>query len=499
MSHSGAAYAGAIVGAIGVGLILLGRGRFLLAVGFGAIAAGQILFGYSLIPSEDFGRVTDSASRIGLVLVLVLGIAGLAAVVHRYPTVVPVAVFLTAPFRVPVTLGDQKAFLLLPLYVVLIAGAVALLVRVSQGADLPDVSRLLAIPATVLIGLWSISLLWSSDVRAGTIEVAFFLFPFGVLAAVVARSPVASWLPRALAVTVVALASGFALVGLSQLWTENLYFARDLEVSNAYTTYFRTTSLFADSSIYGRQLVVGMVVLVAALWLARIALWAGVVLLAFLGAGLYFSYSQSSMIALVVGVLGVSLIAADRIDRRVLLAGTAVIVVAAIAIVATSVRGDSAQKFTSGRSTLVQGTWRVFVDNPIAGAGVGAQPKASREAAGGKRKKAKNASHTAPLTVAAELGILGIAAYLAFLAGACRLLLLAFRENRALGLGLVGVLLVLFVHSLFYSAFFEDPLTWGVLAVAAAVVAVTRVRAIAPETVTPRVTPAGAGEPTTAP
>jgi hypothetical protein len=33
------------------------------------------------------------------------------------------------------------------------------------------------------------------------------------------------------------------------------------------------------------------------------------------------------------------------------------------------------------------------------------------------------------------------------------------------------VLLALFVHSLLYAGFFEDPLTWGVLGVAAAVLA----------------------------
>ena len=426
---------------------------------------------------------------------LVLGLAALTAAFIRYPAIVPVAVVLAAPFRVPVTLGDQKAFLLLPLYAVLAAAALALIVRAGRSIDLRGIPRLLGVPAVALIGLWSISLLWSDDLRAGSIELAFFLFPFALLAAVVARAPVAEWLPKALLVTLVGLACGFALVGLSQLWTEDLYFARDLEVSNAYTTYQRTTSLFADSSIYGRQLVVAMVVLVAALWLARIAVWAGVALLAFLGVALYFSYSQSSMVALVVGVLGVSLIAADRLNRRVLLIGTAVIVIAAVAIVFTSVRGDSAQRFTSGRSTLVQGTWRVFVDHPIVGVGVGAQPKASRERAGSLRNKDKNASHTAPLTIAAELGVLGILAYLAFLAAAARLLLIAFRENRALGLGLAGALLTLFVHSLFYSAFFEDPLTWAILAVAAAVVATDRVQAKASELARPTISPTGAGEP----
>jgi hypothetical protein len=100
---------------------------------------------------------------------------------------------------------------------------------------------------------------------------------------------------------------------------------------------------------------------------------------------------------------------------------------------------------------------------------VGAQPEASRDQ-GGRKSVAKNASHTTPLTVAAELGILGLAVYVAFLAGTARLLHRAVRSQRGLGLALSAALLLLFVHSLFYSGFFEDPLTWGILGVGAAVV-----------------------------
>ena len=61
------------------------------------------------------------------------------------------------------------------------------------------------------------SLLWAGDPRAGAIQLLFFLLPFGALLAVVARAPAAGWWPRSLAATLVALACGFAAVGLSQL------------------------------------------------------------------------------------------------------------------------------------------------------------------------------------------------------------------------------------------------------------------------------------------
>ena len=57
------------------------------------------------------------------------------------------------------------------------------------------------------------------------------------------------------------------------------------------------------------------------------------------------------------------------------------------------------------------------------------------------------------------------------LAAAGRLLVLATRRHRAAGLGLAATFLVLLLHSLFYSGFFEDPITWGVLATAAALLA----------------------------
>ena len=118
-------------------------------------------------------------------------------------------------------------------------------------------------------------------------------------------------------------------------------------------------------------------------------------------------------------------------------------------------------------------TWRVFRNHPLVGVGIGAQPKASQEEAARNLEASRNKSHTTPLTVAAELGVVGILAYLAFLVGAARALLSVAARDRALGIGLAAVFLTLLVHSLFYSGFFEDPVTWGALGLAAAALART--------------------------
>ena len=44
--------------------------------------------------------------------------------------------------------------------------------------------------------------------------------------------------------------------------------------------------------------------------------------------------------------------------------------------------------------------------------------------------------------------------------------ILVTRRDRALGLAAGAVFLALFIHSLFYAGFFEDPIVWGVMALA---------------------------------
>lgn len=468
MSDETATTIACLLGAAGAGLVLVPRGRLAFTIGTALLLAAQVLLAYSLVPSEDLGRLAGSAGRIGLLALAGLALLAVGLGFARVPAAAPIAFVVAAPFRVPVELGAQEAFLLLPLYAVLVAAVIGLLVRLWSGDDPPALPRVLSIPAAAFVGLASVSLIWTDDLRAGTIQLLFFLFPLPVLMVVVARTPLAGWTTRLVVAILVGLASVFTAVGLSQLWTGELYFAPDLEVANAYTVFLRTTSLFADSSVYGRELGLAIVALLVAVYLGRTRLLVAAPLIALIWIGLFFSYSQSSMVALVVAVLAVGLLAGDRPNRRLLLAGTLVVVVVGGVAAGVVARGDSAARITSGRAGLVENTWRVFVDHPLVGVGVGSQPEAAREA-GGKRGKDKNASHTTPLTVAAELGIAGLAAYVAFLVGAARVLRTALGRDEALGIGLIGCFVLLFVHSLFYSGFFENGAMWGALGLAAAI------------------------------
>jgi hypothetical protein len=470
VEHSDAAQVAALLGAAGAVLVILGRGRALLLAGFVLLGIATALLGRSLAGDEKVDLLLTRPAGIALLAAGAALTALLAVGFARYPAVVPVALLAAAPFRVPVELGGEEAFLLLPLYLVLAGSVLAYAARLLRGAETAAPPRLLAFPLAAFAAYAAVSYLWTYDERQGAIALGFFLFPYVAGFGVVARGALAPWLPRALAATLVALGLVFAAVGLWQAQTRTLFFARDLEVANAYTTFFRVTSLFKDPSLYGRYLVVPIAVLLVVLLFrrARPLDWVLVaVLVAFLFAGLYFSYSQSSFVALFVVTFSLAVLASGRRLRIVLAVCALAAALGAAGFAAAAVEGQSAKEVTSGRSRLIEITLDAFLVNPVVGVGIGGQPLASAEE-NGRRTSRRSASHTTPLTVLAELGVVGFALYVWLLGATAWALIVIARGRRLLALGLGAVLAVLFVHSLLYAGFFEDPLTWGVFGLAAA-------------------------------
>lgn len=465
--HGDLAQLAAVVGAGGAATLLLARTRVELLAGLAVAIVGEALLAVALIPAHDLKRFVAPASHLGALIFGVLMIAAIAWAFARWPVAVPVALLAASPFRITTSVGTQKAYLLDPLYVVLAAAVLALVVRVARRQADRALPRLIAIPAAVFVFYTGLSLLWTHDLRAGSIELLFFLFPFSALVVVVVRSPYRAWHPRALAVTLVALASLFSAVAIFQRLTHGHLLASDVERANAYTSYFRVTSLFKDPSVFGRNVVIAIGVLLVAMWLARVRFWVAAALIGFLFLGMIPAYSQSSYAALFAVTIAVSYVLGSSLLRRVLVVGAVVCVLAGAAFVAATAVNDSARQATSGRTRLARVTWIAFEHHPVIGVGVGGQPQASREEAKTQLSAKRDKSHTTPLTVAAELGIIGFLIYVALMAATARLLYLVSRRDRALGLGAASVFFALFVHSLFYAGFFEDPVAWGVIGVAA--------------------------------
>lgn len=493
MDEAGLAQFAGIVGAGGAALAILAGRRITLFAGFALLGLAETLLAVSIAGTDALGKVAAPAPVAAAVAGVIL-VAASAAVFVRFPLATIPALVLAAPFRLPFDFDrDHRLYFalaeggrlgrLIPLYAVLIAAAAAFLYRSLGRHEITAPPRVIALPAGAFLALASLSLLWSEDLDRGANLLAFFLLPFAAMVAVVARAELAPWLPKALAAIALGLATVFALIGLLQQATkELLFYEPELAVANAYSPFFRVTSLFTDPSLYGRHLVLGFAVLLVLLWAGRIHLAAAAAVGAVMFAGLYFSYSQSSMAALFVVAAAVTLVAGDPVARRTVAIATAIAVLIAAGFVAVQARDQSIRELTSGRWQRADLTIDVVRDQPLLGVGLGAQPKVSRElGAGNDAREARFVSHTTPLTVAAELGLVGFAVYALLLAGTVRMLVALRRTWPALALALGAVLLALFTHALAYSGFFEDPITWLALGVGAAYLAVpARVREVEP-------------------
>ena len=483
MDHPDLANLACMVAAVGVALLIAGRGRAMVVGGLALIGGG----GAVLIESESGTVGLDALASGPGAVAAVLGVvvlAGAAWVFVQRPAWVPLAVLVTAPLRPPIKLVDSGFPIalaedgslgrLLPLYFVLAAAALALAWRAmskSEEGTLPvrPLPPAVALPAAALAALACASLLWADDPRAGVESLVFFALPLAVLFGVVGRAPFPDWMPRMLGGVAVAMTAVFAAVGLFQAATRELFFfAPNLELSNANSSFFRVTSLFGDPSLYGRHLVVGLAIVLSVMALRRMDARLATGLVVLLWAGLLVSYSQSSMLALIVVTLMVAAVTGGR-RVRIAVVGTFALVALVLAgyLISVPLRGDSLRNETADRSERIEETVNVIERDPVVGVGIGGQPEASKDVSGSDRPTPNFVSHTAPLTVFAELGAVGFALLIWLLIGATRMLIAVWRLESGLGLALMAVLLGVFVQSLFYPGILDDPLTWVTLGVGA--------------------------------
>ena len=465
---STAAQVAAVVGAGGLAALLLAPGRWQRLAGLGAWGAGLGVLGSYLLPDLSTSRLAAGAVG-GLVAAFVFAWA-----LDRWPYLLAFATLACIPLRIPVDIGSDTVNLLLPLYAVTgglgLAIAWSLLKGDSRSRELGPV----ALPLAAFVGWTGLSMLWTGDVRRGAIFLAAFVLPFGVVAIGFARLP---WRGRWLTWLwggLVATALLYALVGGYQWLTRDVFWNPSVKVFNAYAPFFRVNSVFWDPSVYGRYLTVAVLASLAGILLGGVRGWrmAGlytVVVATWLG--LLISFSQSSFVALAAGIV----VAASVVwGRQALVALVALgLVTLAVLFAVPQLRDDlvgkshsGVNRVTSGRANLVGQGVRIALAHPVIGVGAGgfSREYAHRRGITGKDPK-RVASHTTPVTVGAEEGIVGLAllvwlvlaALLATLTGLGK----GFTSRVALATGIV--LLAIAVHSLFYAAFFEDPMTWALL------------------------------------
>jgi len=187
------------------------------------------------------------------------------------------------------------------------------------------------------------------------------------------------------------------------------------------------------------------------------------------------TFSQSSFIALLAGL---AVLAAIRWSWRWTLAAVLVGLVGAILIVILiGGKGFNFSRInldTGGRANLVSGGAELFSERPLWGYGSGSFQHAYRDHRDNKHVPV-SISHTEPVTVAAEQGLVGLAFYLALIVVALWAMAAGLRGRRAGRAAVLAAFVALLVHTMAYAGFFEDPITWVLLAVGASLAA-TRVR-----------------------
>jgi len=495
----GAGEAAEKLGVIAVALLasvfVLGRPRWLgaqarswrSAAVLGALVLTPVLLVVAVWDTSPLVHLRHHRAEAGAAIVVGLAIvAALVAAFRRRPAWLAFAAVACVPFRLPISTGGTTSNLLVPLYLVVGAGALA---YVLEGRD-PDSDVDEAGPGRLewlllaSVVLYAVQDAYSGNFTKGLENVVFFYVPFALLFALLRRL---RW-PRELLLVCAGIAAVeavlFSGVGFVEYATKHLLLNPSVVQANDYDNYFRVNSLFFDPSIYGRFLAIVMiVVMTAVLWSRspRIVAAGGLILLWLLG-GLVTSFSQSSIAAL---LLGLAVLAAYRWNVRdtvlvcvALLALGAVVVLLAPAHSHLGLGSGStgADNATSGRYSLIKNGLDLFAHRPIEGYGSGSfSTEYSAHHLTASADSVASASHTIPITVAAEQGLIGLALYVALLIAAFGRLFAGAQRSPA-RIAVAAAFAALVLHTFTYADFLEDPITWTLLAVGASLALAQRAR-----------------------
>jgi putative inorganic carbon (hco3(-)) transporter len=454
---------------------------------------------------------------VGGVLILAALVAA-ASVIARRPWLVAPLVVLTLPFRIPITTGGTTSNLLLPLYVVLAVGTLACIGsafgiwsprtpagRAGSGTARPDRSRHGESSSTdpaplrsarvraatwmerllvVYVLLYAIQATYSLDFQLALQQVVFFYVPFSLGYCLLRELEWDARMVRTCLLVAVGVALAFSGVAFVEYATRKLFLNHKLIATNADHTYFAVNSVFYDSNIFGRFLALVMVLLAVALLYRRspreqLSSAGG---LAIMWVALVLSLSRSSLGALLAGLIILAAVR-WRVSRAVV-AGV-VVVAAGAGALAISPHTFGLEQGTNGvfagRGSLVTGGLDMFGQRPVWGYGSGSfQNEYLRQHRPCTAFRTTHCSpggvgdsHTLPVTIAAEQGVIGELPYLGLLLAALITLFHGARVDPArAAVGAAFVALIL--HTLVYDDFLSDPITWTLLAAGVALARTSR-------------------------
>ncbi|HZU40031.1 MAG TPA: O-antigen ligase family protein [Solirubrobacteraceae bacterium] len=423
-------------------------------------------------------------------VVLVALIAAVVRLLLRCPWLLAPLIVFALPFRVPIQAGGVTSNLLVPLYFVVTCGVLASVIsawRAPPAAPSPDglsarrarASR--RVPAAVTwlerllafyVVLYAIQSVYSVDFEKALQQMVFFYAPFALMFGLLRHLPWSARLLRRCLEVVAGLAIVFAFIGFVEYATKTIILNPRLVVQNDLHAYFTVNSVFFDPDIFGRFLALVMVALAAVLLYLRRTREQLIVtaVLAVLWVGLLLTLSRSSLGALLVG-MGTLAALRWRPSRTLVPAGVVILVgvVAVFALPKTFGLNQGLNGASSGRAGLISGGIHMFAQRPGWGYGSGSFVTQYRREHPDTASQLA-ASHTIAVTIAAEQGLIGELVYVALVLMALFMLVQGARGDPARA-ALAAAFVALVLHTNLYADFLEDPVTWTVLGIGAALAA----------------------------
>jgi putative inorganic carbon (hco3(-)) transporter len=490
VSHALAGAGLLLAAAAAAGAILLPPGRLRASAMLAALILFPMLIFGDQWDTRQIADLRDDTGRLVGLGGLAIGVSvALAFVFRRWPVLLPLAIVAALPFRVPLESGGDTANLLVPLYLVIAGGVMATVVRdrplwpagpVAAGGAVLWLPRVLA----AVVILYSAQVLYSADFSKGLQDVCFFFVPFSLMYGLLRDVKWNRKLLVAVLLVVAVEAVAFVIVGGIEYFSRSLFWNDQVIRSNEFHTYFRVNSVFWDPNIYGRYLALVAVVAMSTLLWAReqrtLALLTALVAVVWLG--LVPTFSQSSFAALLGGL---AVLAALKWSVKWTLAAVGTCAVLGILVVllaggVSKLSPDRLNVDTGGRANLVSGGLHLFAQRPVYGYGSGSFPKAYREHVETEDVPV-SVSHTEPITVAAEQGLLGLVAYAALVVAALWAMTAGLLSRPSVARAAVlAAFVALLVHTMAYAGFFEDPIAWVLLALGASLAAASQPRVVEP-------------------
>ena len=391
----------------------------------------------------------------------------------------------------PVSVGGTAANLLLPLYAVIGAGILAYAwnwLRSDEDttdAECEPLLRWLQIAFAAVLGLYTLQALYSIDREQALKNFCLFYVPFALLFVLLLD---ANWSPRLLRlsfIVTVVLALAFAVIGCIEFATGHLLITNEKVVTaNDLLPYFRGQLAVlrpehlrplprADHDPARRRAAVdappprGC----ADRRRARAAVGRARVL------ALAVELRRVAARPRGAGRAALEAVAGARADRRRGRRRDRRRRDGPGALNIETGKQNVWNRATSGRADLVEGGLRMVRDRPLYGFGSGSYSDEYRRREHVSSEKIVAASHTIPLTVTAEQGIVGLLAYVALIGVSLALLFSGLRArlkatewpgtSAVAQAGIAAAYAALLLHTIVYAAYLEDPLTWALLAIAA--------------------------------